>query len=291
VTRIDAHQHFWHFRAEEYPWIDEHMSTLRRDRLPDALQIELHREAFDGCIAVQARTRPEETDYLLGFAARCDWIAAVVGWIDLRADDIAKQLEGRQGQRKVRGFRHPLQDEPDSEAYMNDARFRRGLQCLQARGYVYEVLVRQSQLDAAVAMCAEVDAHWLVLDHLGKPSIREGDHAAWARSIQPLRHMPHVVCKLSGLVTEADRGDGRISDGEIRPYLDAAVEIFGTERLLYGSDWPVCLLSASYARVHGIIHDWAQRLSPSEQAALWGGTALRTYGLQSLQTHGLAGDA
>ena len=291
MSRIDAHQHFWHFRAEEYPWIGEHMSALRRDLLPDALQIELRREAFDGCIAVQARTRREETDYLLDFAGRCDWIAGVVGWIDLRMENIREQLEGWQGQLKLRGFRHPLQDEPEYEAYMNDACFRRGVKYLQARGYVYDVLVRQSQLDAAVPMCADLDAHWLVLDHLGKPSIRDGDHAAWTRRMQPLRHMPHVVCKLSGLVTEADRGGGRISDGEIRPYLDTALEIFGSERLLFGSDWPVCLLSAPYARVHGIIRDWAQRLSPTEQAALWGGTALRTYGLHSQKTPGLAGDA
>lgn len=277
--RIDAHQHFWHFREAEYPWIAQDMRALRQDQLPETLHMELRRAAIDASIAVQARNTPAETDYLLALAANNHWIAAVIGWVELRADDLAQQLERWRGQPKLRGFRHTLQDEPDAAAYMNEARFQRGLKYLQAHNYVYEVLVRAPQLPAAVAMCAQLNAHWLVLDHLGKPAIRHRDHAAWASSIEPLRHMPHVACKISGLVTEADRGDGSMVDHEILTYLDTALEIFGPERLAFGSDWPVCLLSGPYAKVHDIIRDWSQRLSPNEQAALFGGTAMRIYGL------------
>lgn len=281
MIRIDAHQHFWHFHEVEYSWIGPHMKVLRRHLLPETLQAELLREAIDASIAVQARNTPVETDYLLGFAARCPWIAAVIGWVELKADDVARRLERWQDQPKLRGFRHTLQDEPDAEAYMNDPSFQAGIAHLQSKGYVYEVLVRAPQLSAAVAMCGRLDSHWLVLDHLGKPAIRDRDHLRWARSIEPLRHMRHVICKLSGLVTEADRGDGSIEAAELTPYLDTALEIFGAQRLAYGSDWPVCLLSASYARVHGIIRDWSQKLSPQEQSALWGGTACRVYGLNT----------
>jgi L-fuconolactonase len=281
-TRIDAHQHFWDFRQTEYPWIGEDMSVLRQDWQPQALLPELQRQGFDACIAVQARTRAIETDYLLSLASQHVWIAGVVGWVDLRADDLAQRLEPWQEHRKLRGFRHPLQDEPEAAAFMNDIRFRQGVESLQARGLVYDVLVLSHQLDAAVAFCAALDTHWLVLDHLGKPAIRAGthDHVEWRRRIQPLRGMPHVVCKVSGLVTEADRGAGVLDESEIRRHLDTALEVFGAERLIYGSDWPVCLLSASYPTVCRIVRDWARALSPGEQDALWGGTAARTYGLQ-----------
>ena len=280
-TRIDAHQHFWEFRQTEYPWIDEHMRVLRQDWQPRTLLPELQAQRFGACIAVQARTQSLETDYLLSLAARHDWIAAVVGWVDLREDGLAHRLEHWQAQPKLRGFRHPLQDEPAAAAFMKDGRFRRGLEKLQAQGYVYDVLVRQNQLDDAVALCAELDAHWMVLDHLGKPAIRvrAHDRQAWLSGIRPLRDMPHVVCKVSGLVTEADQGAGMFDEGAIRRHLDGALQVFGAERLMFGSDWPVCLLSAPFSRVCQIVSDWARSLSPSEQAALWGGTAARTYAL------------
>jgi L-fuconolactonase len=174
-----------------------------------------------------------------------------------------------------------LQDEPQSTAFMADERFRRGIARLQELGYAYDLLIRSHQLTDTAALCAAVDAHWLVLDHLGKPAIRDGRHDEWRRDIEPLRSMPHVVCKLSGLVTEADLGGGSFDHREIRRYLDSALEIFGAERLMYGSDWPVCQLSASYATVYGIVADWGRALSPGERSALWGGTAARIYALRS----------
>jgi L-fuconolactonase len=279
--RVDAHQHFWHFRPSDYPWIDPDMTALRRDWLPEGLLPELRRAGLDASIAVQARTEAAETDYLLSLAERFDWIAGAVGWVDLRADDLPHQMERWKDRRKLLGFRHALQDEPQAAAFMEDKRFRRGIAHLQQLGYAYDLLIRSHQLAEAVALCAALDAHWLVLDHLGKPAIRDGRHDEWRRDIEPLRSMPHVVCKLSGLVTEADVGGGTFDCREIRRYLDTALEIFGAERLLYGSDWPVCLLSAPYTAVYGIVADWTAALSPGEQSALWGGTAARIYDLPS----------
>lgn len=278
MKRIDAHQHFWAFKPNEYSWIGETVAALRQDWLPPALKGELQREQIDACIAVQARSEERETDFLLGLAGQYGFIAGVVGWIDLRAPDLAQRLERWKDQPKLRGFRHALQDEPDAGRLMQDAAFLSGIHVLQSRHFVYEVLIRPNQLDAAVKFCAQADSHWLVLDHLGKPAIRDRDHDSWRRKVLPLRDMPHVLCKMSGLVTEADRRGG-FEAAEIRPYLDSALEIFGAQRLMFGSDWPVCLPSASYAQVCQLIRDWAKPLSGGEQDALWGGTAVRTYSL------------
>jgi L-fuconolactonase len=277
--RIDAHQHFWHFRPREYPWIGSQMDPLRRDRLPEDLLPELRRAGLDASIAVQARTDSAETDYLLALAESFDWVAGVVGWVDLRADDLPQRLERWRDRRKLLGFRHTLQDE--ATGFMADERFRRGTVHVQKLGYVYDLLIRSHQFTDAVALCAALDKHWLVLNHLGKPPIRERRHDEWRRDIEPMRSMPHVACKLSGLVTEADGGEGSFDVREIRRYLDTALEVFGVERLLYGSDWPVCLLSAPYDRVYGIVADWAAALSRDEQSALWGATAARVYALPS----------
>jgi L-fuconolactonase len=281
-ARIDAHQHFWEFRQADYPWIGEHMPVLRRDWQPQALLPELQRHRLDACIAVQARMQAVETDYLLGLADHHPWIAGVIGWVDLRADDLPRRLDAWHGRPRLRGFRHALQDEPDAAAVMNDGRFLAGVKTLQSRGLIYEVLVLQHQLDDAVKFCGDLDGHWLILDHLGKPAIREHGLDAWRRQMRPLAGMPHVMAKLSGLVTEADRGGGSIDTGKIRAYLDSALELFGAERLMFGSDWPVCLLSASYAAVWQIMADWSAKLSATEQTDLWGGTAQRAYSLTSI---------
>jgi len=280
LIRIDAHQHFWHFNEAEYPWITPQMGVLRQDLLPPALHAELRREGIDASIAVQARNTIAETDYLLSLAAGSPFIAGVIGWVDLRAGGLVQCLERWLDEPTLRGFRHTLQSEPDVDAYVNDSRFRRSLQHLQNCGYVYEVLVRGPQLAAAVALCGRHAAQRLVLDHLGKPAVRADTHAEWARQLQPLREMPHVVCKLSGLVTETDLDAGGFEDRVLWPYLDTALEVFGAQRLMFGSDWPVCLLAASYQRVHRIVREWSAQLSAHEQAALWGGTAIQTYGLK-----------
>ena len=252
---IDAHQHFWRYDADAYPWMGDGMDVLQRDRLPPDLRPLLDAQGIDACIAVQARADEAETDFLLALADDHDWIAAVVGWVDLRAVDLHARLARWDGRAKLAGFRHLLQDDSDVAATLGDAAFNRG---------------------------ARHDRHWLVLDHLGKPAIGGGEDAAWRKALAELATLPHVACKLSGLVTEV-LGE-RIQADAIRRYLDTALELFGPRRLLFGSDWPVCLLRADYAEVAGLVADWSQALSADEHAALWGGNAVRCYRLPRDET-------
>lgn len=284
--RVDSHQHFWRYDATAYPWIGAGMQVLARDWLPGDLRPRLDAGGFGRCIAVQARDSVEETGFLLDLADAHPWIAAVVGWVDLRSSDLGRELARWNGRAALKGIRHLLQDEPGPQRWMADAAVRRNVAELQRRGLVYDVLVHARQLDGVADFCAALDAHTLVLDHLAKPAIRERSaaaRAAWRAALQPVAALPHVVCKLSGLVTEAHWRDGRLQDHpaeDFHPYLDTALELFGPQRLMFGSDWPVCLLAASHAGVCGLIDGWArQRLSADEQAALWGGTAARCYGL------------
>ena len=278
MTRIDSHQHFWRYEPAEYAWIDDQMSTLRRDFLPPGLRPLLDAQRIDQCIAVQARTTEQETDFLLALADEHPWIVAVIGWVDLRSDALQRRMDRWSGARKLAGFRHILQAEqipPDGP----DAAFRRGVAMLQRKEFIYELLLRSPQLHAMAEFCRVHDSHWLVLDHLGKPNIRERGYAQWRRDVEPIAALPHVVCKVSGMVTEACDAEGTFSPEDLPVYLDAVLELFGPQRLMFGSDWPVCLLAAPYAQVAEIVERWAARLSPAERDALWGDTARRVYRL------------
>jgi L-fuconolactonase len=288
-SRIDAHQHFWRYRAPDYPWIGKGMQALAQDRLPEHLSPLLQAQGLDASIAVQARAGCDETRFLLDLANRTGWIAGVVGWEELGADDLAGRLDQWRNEAKLVGFRHQVQDEADAQDFLDAPAFNRGVAMLQSQGYVYDVLVFEHQLAAAAQFCARHDRNWLVLDHLGKPALCEfsaDDRALtrWRDSLSILGGLPHVVCKLSGLVTEADWRHGlRDADiAHIRNCLDTALEAFGPQRLMFGSDWPVCLLAAPYAQVVELIANWAAtRLTPDEQADLWGGTAARCYCLET----------
>lgn len=282
TLRIDAHQHFWRYDAGAYPWISGDMGVLRRDWMPQDLRPLLDEQAIDACIAVQARADKVETDFLLQLAHAHDWIAGVVGWVDLRADDIEAHLARWQASPALVGFRHLLQDDPDVAGTLADTKFNRGVKRLQADRQVYEVLVRgAAQLSETPAFCARHDQHWLVLDHLGKPAIGGGEDTSWHNALRQLSGMPHVLCKVSGLVTEV--GAKPVDDTVLRRYLDVALDLFGPERLLFGSDWPVCLLRATYVEVCQIVEDWSYALSADEQALIWGGNAARCYGLRLVE--------
>lgn len=279
TLRIDAHQHFWRYDAASYPWMSADMGVLRRDWMPRDLRPLLDEQAIDACIAVQARADEAETDFLLELAGQHRWIAGVVGWVDLRADDLDARLARWQEEPALVGFRHLLQDDPDVAATLSDTKFNRGVKRLQASELIYEVLVRgATQLSETPAFCARNDRHWLVLDHLGKPAIGGKDDTEWRNALRALAGMPHVLCKVSGLVTEI--GAHTVDDTVLRRYLDIALDLFGPERLLFGSDWPVCLLRASYAEVSQIVEDWSRALSADEEAMIWGGNAARCYGLR-----------
>jgi L-fuconolactonase len=288
--KIDVHQHFWQFSTQQYPWIDSNMPGLRRDFLPVDCEAEMQRAGIQVALAVQARDTPEETDFLLHLADKHASILGVVGWIDLQAADIQAQIERWRPRTALKGMRHILQAEADPNGWMTNERVTAGLNAVQRAAWVYEVLLQQHQLANAAAFCARHDQHWLVLDHLGKPALRDWpqDSAismAWNRYILELAALPHVMCKLSGLVTETNwMTKTALSETDIRTIwtcFDRALDAFGAHRLMYGSDWPVCLLAGSYSQIHGLAHDWAQsRLSQDEQAAFWSGNAIRCYGLE-----------
>lgn len=273
--RIDAHQHFWQYDPVRYAWIGEGMGVLARDFGPLDLKQELQAAGIGASIAVQARQDLDETDELLRVAADHDHVAAVVGWFDLESDELSEELDARMSKALV-GARHILQDEPNDE-YMLRPAFQRGIGELTKRRLSYDLLIHPHHLPVALDL---VDAHpdqCFVLDHLAKPFIERGEIDPWRRDLSRLADRAQVSVKLSGLVTEAAWGRWTFED--LRPYLDAALEAFGATRVMFGSDWPVCTLAASYKRVTAVIEQWSETLSADEKAGLWGGNAARVYRL------------
>ncbi|WP_072931836.1 amidohydrolase family protein [Nissabacter archeti] len=275
--RIDAHQHFWRYQPQAYSWISDQMAVLQRDFLPGDLLPLLQQQRIDGCIAVQARQSLDETQSLLAMADANPFILGVVGWLPLTSPALADVLAPLQDRPALRGVRHLVQDEPDPAAWLQQPALAGGMELIQSRGYVYELLVTHRHLAEATTFASRYDDHWLVLDHLGKPDIARGA-AHWARQIAPLAALPHVACKLSGLVTEAP--GFRWTPALLLPFIDAALEAFGPDRLLAGSDWPVCLLAGEYAQVTELCEHALTALSVAERAAILGGNACRLYGLQ-----------
>jgi L-fuconolactonase len=280
--KIDSHQHFWRYSATDYPWIGAGMERLARDYLPADLEPPAAAAGIGGTVAVQARQTLEETRWLLELAERHPLIRGVVGWVDLRSVDVHGQLREFAAREQFVGVRHVVQDEPDPRFLLGEE-FVRGLEHLHPFGLTYDLLLYPQQLPAAVELAAQLPEQPFVLDHLAKPRIatwtKPGDLHAWRRDIEALAKQDNVCCKLSGMVTEAAWRQWRRAD--FKPYLDVALAAFGPERLMFGSDWPVCLLSGDYAEVAGIIGDFSGELSPAEQAAIWGGTARRFYGLDT----------
>jgi L-fuconolactonase len=244
---------------------------------------------IDAVVAVQARSLPEETDFLLQLADQHPEVVGVVGWADLQAPDLQPQLDVWCQHPAFKGLRHILQDEADVSAWVNAPAVNRSIQVLQQHKLVYDVLVFEHQLPSVIDFCARHDAHWLVLDHVGKPALRDWnpnrDQARpWANQLRQLAALPHVMCKLSGLVTETNWQHSQglsLADAQaIWAAFDQALEVFGPQRLLYGSDWPVCQLSSSYDAVHGLAQTWAKTtLTLTEQEAFWSGNAQRCYQL------------
>lgn len=274
--RIDAHQHYWRFDPVRDEWITPEMSVLRRDFLPGDAAPLLAQSKIDGVVAVQADQSEAETDFLLSLAAQHDFIRGVVGWVDLRAPDLTDRLARWRGNRALKGFRHIAQGEPDDFLAQGDV--VAGIAQLGRHGYSYDILIYPRQLAAAeqlVARCPEVR---FIVDHCAKPPIVSGELARWQRGLRQLASHPNTYCKLSGLVTEASWIGW--SDTDIFPALHAAAEAFGPERLIFGSDWPVCLLAADYLGVIGVIERWARRLTAAERDLLFGGTAQQAYQLE-----------
>ncbi len=273
--KIDAHQHFWHYNDEEYSWMGAKMDALKRDYLPAHLHPLLTALDMGGTVAVQARQTLEETRWLLELADKYDFIKGVVGWVDLRSDRVEEQLELFSIERQFVGVRHVVEDEPETDFILGND-FVRGVQLLGSYGLTYDLLVRPNQLQAASELVDLCPDQPFVLDHLAKPPIALGAMNGWEEDIRRLAQAPTVYCKLSGMVTEADWQHWQLTD--LRPYIDVVYDAFGPDRLMLGSDWPVCTLAGSYAQVIDVIADYCADQGPSASDIL-GDNAIRFYGL------------
>jgi len=281
--RIDAHQHFWRYSPADYAWIDERMDVLKRDFLPSDLRTALSASDLDGCVAVQARQDVEETAWLLQLAEENDFVRGVVGWVDLRAPDVREQLGRLHEHPRLRGVRHVVQDEPDDEFLLGDA-FCRGIAEVGRLGLCYDLLIFPRQLPAAVRFVERFPEQTFILDHMAKPAV-DGDpstaaFADWERHVRTLAAHPRLYCKVSGLVTEAPWNGWKARD--FHPYLDVVFDAFGEDRLMFGSDWPVCLLAArDYATVAELVNGSTAELSSAARAKLFGRNAAVAYGLET----------
>ena len=252
------------------------MEALKKDRLPIHLAPLLDSAAVDGTVAVQARQTLEETQWLLDLADAHPFIRGVVGWVDLRRPDLPAQLERFLSHPKFRGVRHVLQDEPDVAFMLRDD-FLSGIAALAQVDLAYDILIYPEHLPAARQLAARFPDQPFVLDHIAKPLIKDGVLSPWDRDIRLLAECPNVFCKLSGLITEADWKNWKPAD--IYPYLNIVMEAFGPERLMFGSDWPVCTVAGTYSQVVELVRSYCSQLSAREQADLYEGTARRFYRL------------
>ncbi len=274
--KIDAHHHLWKYSETEYGWIDDTMAAIRRDFLPTDLRAATAAAGIDRVISVQARQSVEETEWLLELADGEELIAGVVGWLPLVSADITGQLDRFSGRAKLAGLRHVLQGEPEP-GYMLRADFNRGLAQLADRGLAYDILVFEHQLPEVLQLVDRHPNQRFILDHIAKPRIKARELQPWLDRMRELARRPNVWCKLSGVVTEADIHSW--TEQELSPYLEGALEAFGPRRLMFGSDWPVCLVATGYADWAALAGRLVSRLSSSEQEAFWSGNAREAYGL------------
>ena len=289
--KIDTHQHYWRYQPQDFGWINDGMPVLQQDFLPADCLEPMHAAGITASIAVQARSMEQETDFLLQLAADNPSVLGVVGWTDLRSAQLQERLENWMQNPALRGFRHIVQDEPDVPGLLNDAAFQRGVAHLQRKGLSYDVLLFGHQLPDAQAFCARHDQHWLVLDHVGKPALRDWKQpdiaARWRKDLRALARLPHLMCKLSGLVTETAWSTAKaVSAGDHAAILqcyDEALEAFGPQRLMFGSDWPVALLAASsYSEVVHLAESLTAKFSETENELFWLENAISAYKITKL---------
>ncbi len=276
MIRIDAHQHFWHYHPDTHSWIGEEMSVLKRDFLPTDLEPLLSDAHIAGCVAVQASTTEEETHFLLEQATRYDFIQGVVGWTDLQDYNIRQHLQQWASYPLLKGFRHVVQSEPDPYFMLQPA-FLRGVKALAEFGFTYDLLITEQQLPVALQFISYIPEVKVVVDHLAKPDIAHKSIASWQDNMRSLAQYPNVFCKISGMVTEADLQHWQPAD--FTPYLDTLAEVFGPDRLMTGSDWPVCGLAASYEQVMQIVTAYFQSFSAEDQSKIFGRNAIAFYKL------------
>lgn len=273
---IDAHQHFWNYDRARHGWIDDRMSAIQRDFLPAELKSIYNQHHIDGCVAVQVEQDESENDYFLNLATQYHFIRGIVGWIDLRSRNIEERLDNYRHIPLMKGFRHIVQGEQDPRFMLGDD-FCRGVAALGRHQFTYDILVYHHQLPQVTAFIKKFPEQPFIIDHLAKPAIAKGDIDEWRKHMKTIAGYPQVYCKVSGLVTEADWKTWTYND--LAPYLDTVLGAFGPSRLVYGSDWPVCLVAASYERQYSVVREMIASLSASEKAAILGENAIRFYHL------------
>ena len=276
MERIDAHQHFWNYDAQRHNWITTDMAIIRNNFLPRDLKPVLEENKMEGTVAVQAEQTPEETAFLLRLANENSFIRGVVGWVDLQAAGIVDQLAELKQHQKLKGFRHILQGEPD-EAFMLRPAFLNGIKELTKQGFTYDILVFPNHLVHVEKLLQQCPGQSFVIDHLAKPYIRKGEIKKWDEDMRRIADYPNAWCKLSGMVTEADWKHWKKED--IYPYINVVMEAFGTKRVMFGSDWPVCLVAGSYQEVLGIVEDYTSSFSIEEKKQIFGLNAISFYNL------------
>jgi L-fuconolactonase len=280
---IDSHQHFWRYDAARHGWITDAMSAIRLDFMPEQFERECVTNGVDGSIVVQVDQSEEETHFLLELAERDDRVVGVVGWVDLRAAGVEERLQFFTQSKKLCDFRHIA--EVEAGDFLVDRDFTHGISRLRAFGFAYDILIYPKQLPAAIELASRFPEQRFVVDHMAKPLIKDGCREPWASYVRTLAQNTNVFCKVSGLVTEADWIHWKTED--IHPYLDIVFDAFGPERLMFGSDWPVCLVVASYRQVKELIENYVEAHAAQYKEDIFGGNAVRFYGLKAAP-HGLA---
>jgi L-fuconolactonase len=276
MLRIDAHQHFWKFDPVRDSWITADMAVIQKDFLPGDLQPLLEANGLHGSVIVQSDQSEHENAFQLANAAGYDFIKGIVGWVDMQADNIEERLAHYKQFKKMKGFRHVLQGEPD-RALMLQPDFKRGIGLLKQFGFTYDILIFPDQLEYIPAFVAAFPDQPFVIDHIAKPYIKDKKIEAWKKDMLSISRLENVYCKISGMVTEANWKNWKQED--FKPYLDTVVEAFGIKRIMFGSDWPVCLVAASYAEMMAIVKDYFSAFTQDEQDLFFGANATLFYNL------------
>jgi len=274
MMRIDSHQHFWKYDPVKDAWITEAMAVIKNDFMPEDVYPQMKANGIDGCIAVQADQSEAETHFLLELAAQYDYIRGVVGWVDFRATNITDRLEYFSQFKALKGFRHIVQAEPQDDFLLRED-FCQGIALLSKYGFTYDILIYPKHLLHALTFVKRFPEQQFIIDHLAKPLIKAQHISRWLEDIRPFAKFENVSCKMAGLVTEGDLANWKMTD--FKPYVNAVLDIFGTDRVIFGSDWPVCLVGASYAQTCEILEKNTAHLSSVEKEKLWGGNCARVY--------------
>lgn len=273
---IDSHQHFWKYNPVQHSWIDNEMAAIRRDYMPEDFQKIIQENNIEGCIAIQADQTLKETDFLLELASKYSFIKGVIGWVDFRAKTIDEKLEYYSKFPKIKGFRHVVQGESDPN-FLLRSKFLEGIAKLEVYGFVYEILVYPPQLGSVLEFIKKFPNIKFIINHVAKPYIKDGFFDGWAVLMTEIAKYPNVYCKLSGMNTEADYKAWTLE--QLVPYMEHVLNIFGTDRVIYGSDWPVCLVAGSYKETLEIVTNFIVSLSPTEQLAIIRENAIKFYNL------------